>query len=73
MELLSTFLEEHPEEFRYTIMVDDAEGFAKDGKECKIAVVDAAHPPRLKPVPWNGMERALTEIFFVVFLANSGL
>ena len=57
MELLSTFLEEHPDEFRYTIMVDDAEGFAKDGKECKIAVVDATHPPRLKPctLEWSSL------------------
>ncbi|KAF9272091.1 hypothetical protein BGZ68_002712 [Mortierella alpina] len=30
LDLLRTFLDEHQEEFRYTIMVDDAEGFAKD-------------------------------------------
>ncbi|KAF8940239.1 hypothetical protein BGZ58_007250 [Dissophora ornata] len=32
MEILNTFMEEHQDDFRYTIMVDNAEGFAKDGK-----------------------------------------
>lgn len=31
MDVLLPFLEEHEEEFQYTIVVDNAEGFAKDG------------------------------------------
>ncbi|KAG0369836.1 thioredoxin-like protein [Gamsiella multidivaricata] len=30
MEFLTAFMDEHQEEFRYTLMVDNAEGFAKD-------------------------------------------
>ncbi|KAI8345712.1 hypothetical protein B0O80DRAFT_472160 [Mortierella sp. GBAus27b] len=49
MDLLASFLDEHPEEFRYTVLVDDAEGFAKDavykpsgyrGIPCAVLLVD---------------------------------
>ncbi|KAF9398515.1 hypothetical protein BGZ94_005981 [Podila epigama] len=30
MELLNSFIEEHEEDFQYTVVVDNAEGFAKD-------------------------------------------
>ncbi|KAG0244499.1 hypothetical protein BG011_002970 [Mortierella polycephala] len=49
LELLKTFLDEHQGEFRYTLMVDNAEGFAKDvvykpsgyrGIPCAVMLID---------------------------------
>ncbi|KAF9582840.1 hypothetical protein BGW38_010694 [Lunasporangiospora selenospora] len=49
LDLLSTFLNEHQDEFRYTVLVDDAEGYAKDavykpsgyrGIPCAVLLID---------------------------------